>query len=131
VRKKFASQTKDAQPASSQSTVWELVHDPARLAALTPDGRTRLERIRPVLAAALAGRQRSSLRNAVEGTWLALGGPACAASGTELEDAETYLDHLESKEEAGAIADLDAFEQASISSTLCRTWPPATTPCRS
>jgi ATP-dependent helicase/nuclease subunit A len=94
-----------------QSTVWELMHDPARFAALTPDGRLRLERVRPVLAATLAGRQRSSLRDAVEGTWLALGGPACAGSETDLEDAEAYLDHLESKEEAGAIADFQAFEQ--------------------
>ena len=100
------------EPITSQSTVWELMCDPARLAALTPDGRTRLARIRPVLGAALAQRQRSSLRDAVEGTWLALGGPACAASATELEDAETYLDHLESEEEAGAIADFEAFEQS-------------------
>ena len=99
------------EPISSQSTAWELMHDAVRLAALTPDGRTRLERVRPVLAAALAQRQRSSLRDAVEGVWLALGGPACAASATELEDAESYLDHLESKEEAGAIADFAAFEQ--------------------
>ena len=88
------------------------MHDPARLAALSADARLRLARIRPVLAAALAERQRSSLRDAVEGTWLALGGPACAASETDLEDAEAYLDHLESKEEAGAIADFEAFEQS-------------------
>jgi ATP-dependent exoDNAse (exonuclease V) beta subunit len=99
------------QPLSSHSTVWELLHDPARLAALTPDGRLRLARARTVLAAALAARQRSSLRDAVEGSWLALGGPACAASATELEDAETYLDHLESEEDAGAIADFGVFAQ--------------------
>jgi len=100
------------EPVSGQSTVWELMHDPHRLAALTPDGRARLARIRPVLAAALAERQRSLLRDAVEGTWLALGGPACAGSETDLEDAGAYLDHLESKEEAGAIADFEAFEQS-------------------
>ena len=100
------------EPLSSQSTVWELMHDSPRLTALSADARLRLARIRPVLAAALAGRQRSSLRDAVEGTWLALGGPACAASATDLEDAEAYLDHLESKEEAGAIADFEAFEQS-------------------
>jgi len=94
-----------------QLTLWELMHDPARLAALSADAHLRLERIRPVLAAALGGRQRSSLRDAVEGSWLALGGPACAVSAIDLEDAESYLDHLESKEEAGAIADLEAFEQ--------------------
>jgi len=113
-----ASQTGQApvdplpQPLSSQSTVWELMHDPARLAALGADARLRLARVRPVFAAALAGRQRSSLRDAVEGCWLALGGPACSASATDLEDAEAYLDHLESKEEAGAIADFHAFEQS-------------------
>lgn len=100
-----------AEPISSQSTVWELMQDVRRGEALSADARLRLARIRPVLAAALAARQRSSLRDAVEGTWLALGGPACAASATELEDAESYLDHLESKEEAGAIADFAAFEQ--------------------
>jgi ATP-dependent exoDNAse (exonuclease V) beta subunit len=109
-----AGQAGDAlpEPLSSQSTVWELMRDQARLAALSADGRLRLERIRPIIAAALAARQRSSLRDAVEGTWLALGGPACAESATELEDAATYLDYLESKEEAGAIADFAAFEQS-------------------
>jgi len=101
-----------SEPLSSQSTLWELMHDPARIAALTPDGRTRLARIRPVFADALAQRQRSSLRDTVEGTWLALGGPACAGSETDLEDAESYLDHLESREEAGAIADFEVFEQS-------------------
>jgi ATP-dependent exoDNAse (exonuclease V) beta subunit len=100
------------EPLSSQSTLWELMHDPARLAALGADARLRLARVRLVFAAALAGRQRSSLRDAVEGCWLALGGPACAASATDLEDAEAYLDHLEAKEEAGAIADFEAFEQS-------------------
>lgn len=95
---------------SSQSTLWELLHDPLRLAALSADARSRLARIQPVLAAALDHRQRSSLRDAVEATWLALGGPACAGSATDLEDAETYFDHLESEEEAGAIADFAAFE---------------------
>jgi ATP-dependent helicase/nuclease subunit A len=100
------------EPLSSQSTLWELMHDPRRVAALSADGRLRLDRVRPVLAATLARRQRSSLRDAVEGTWLALGGPACAGSETDLEDAETYLDHLESREEAGAVADFEAFEQS-------------------
>jgi ATP-dependent helicase/nuclease subunit A len=99
------------EPISRLSPLLDLMHDRRRIAALSADARLRLERIRPVLAAALAARQRSSLRDAVEGTWLALGGPACAGSETDLEDAETYLDHLESKEEAGAIADFEAFEQ--------------------
>ncbi|MFH1043510.1 MAG: UvrD-helicase domain-containing protein [Pseudomonadota bacterium] len=92
-------------------TIWSAINSDRVLEGLSADARLRLARVRPVLAAALADRQRSSLRDAVEGTWLALGAPACAASETELEDAETYLAHLESKEEAGAIADFEAFEQ--------------------
>jgi len=99
------------EPVSSRSTLWELLQDARRIAALSADARRRLARVQPVLAAALAARQRQSLRDAVEGAWLALGGPACAASATDLEDAATYLDHLEAREEAGAIADFEAFEQ--------------------
>ena len=93
-------------------TIWCAINDERVLLRLSADARLRLARVRPVLAVALAGRQRAALRDAVEGSWLALGGPACAGSETELEDAETYLDHLESMEEAGAIADFEAFEQS-------------------
>ena len=94
------------------ASVWEALHDPARVAAMSADGRRRLERTREVLERALAGRRRSSLRVAVEGTWLALGGPACVEGPTDLEDAEIFLDHLEASESAGALPDLAAFEQS-------------------
>jgi len=101
----------DSDANAGRATVWELLHDARRFAALSADGRLRCARILPVLAAALDECQRRSLRDAVEATWLALGGPAGVGSATELEDAESYLDHLEAKEEAGAIADFAAFEQ--------------------
>ena len=100
------------EPISSQSTVWELMHDASHLATLSADGRARLERTRPVLAACMARRLRASLRDQVEGAWLALGGPACAADDTDLEDADIYLDHLETFEEAGAITDSAAFDES-------------------
>ncbi|MCX7141677.1 MAG: UvrD-helicase domain-containing protein [Proteobacteria bacterium] len=100
------------EPISSQSTVWELMHDASHLATLSADGRARLERTRPVLAACMARRLRASLRDQVEGAWLALVGPACAADDTDLEDADIYLDHLETFEEAGAITDSAAFDES-------------------
>jgi ATP-dependent helicase/nuclease subunit A len=93
-------------------TLWEAVCDETRLAALSPDGRVRLERAREVLSRCLAERRRAGLRDTVEGAWLALSGPACVESDTDLEDAEIYLDHLESAEEAGGLADLAAFEES-------------------
>jgi ATP-dependent helicase/nuclease subunit A len=93
-----------------QHTLWAAMNDAARVARLSADGRERLERTRAVLAHAIAGRRRTSLRGAVEGTWLALGGPACVEGETELEDADIFLDHLEQAEEGGALGDLAAFE---------------------
>src|SRR5258708_20555177 len=68
------------------------------------------EVIRGVLLSRVESRRRASLRDSVEGAWLALGGPACVEDATDLEDAQIYLDHLESVEDAGVLRDLDAFE---------------------
>ncbi len=92
-------------------TVAEMLGDERRLARLGADGRARIERVRPVLAHAMAERLRGSLRERVEAAWLALGGPACVEDDTDLEDAEIYLDYLEDSEEAGEIADLAALEE--------------------
>jgi ATP-dependent exoDNAse (exonuclease V) beta subunit len=73
-------------------TVWELLR-----------GAPEAERLRAALEPALAGRGRGTLRSRVEGAWLALGGPACVADPTELEDAEVYLDALERLEQAGEV----------------------------
>src|SRR5688572_16436523 len=76
-------------------TIWELIKDDLFLADFTR-----------ILAPAIANRARGSLRERVEGVWLALGGPACVADKTELEDAERYLDELEKLEEHGPLTDL-------------------------
>src|SRR2546429_7034131 len=51
----------------------------------------RSERFTRILAPAIANRSRGSLRDRVEGVWLALGGPACVEDATDLEDAEIFL----------------------------------------
>jgi ATP-dependent exoDNAse (exonuclease V) beta subunit len=94
-----------------QRTLWELMNDGALAAALSADGRARLERVRAVLDSALGDRCRGSFRARVAGAWFALSGPACVDSETDLEDAEIYFDHLEAHEEAGEIADTAAFEE--------------------
>ncbi|HEV7821213.1 MAG TPA: 3'-5' exonuclease, partial [Burkholderiales bacterium] len=62
-------------------------------------------RVRCVLDQALAQRLRSTLRDCVEGVWLALGGPACCEHSTELEDAEIFFDELSAQDEAGDLVD--------------------------
>jgi len=82
-------------------TVWELIRDDLFL-----------ERFTRILAPAIANRERGSLRDRVEGVWLALGGPACVAGKTDLEDAEIYLDELEKLEEGGALHDPAALRES-------------------
>jgi ATP-dependent exoDNAse (exonuclease V) beta subunit len=75
-------------------TIWELTKDDLFLSQFTS-----------ILAPAIENRSRGSLRDRVEGVWLALGGPACVADKTDLEDAEIYLDELERLESAGVVPD--------------------------
>ena len=95
----------------ARQTVWELMNDEARVAALSADGRARLSRVRAVFGAAIEERSRGSLRERVAGAWFALAGPACVEDATDLEDAEIYFDYLGSHEEAGEVADMAAFEE--------------------
>jgi ATP-dependent exoDNAse (exonuclease V) beta subunit len=73
-------------------TVWELVQSAPGLA-----------RFRAAIAPALDNRLRGTLRDRVEAAWLRLGGPACVADATDLDDADVYLDALEDLEEAGEV----------------------------
>ena len=82
-------------------TIWERIKDDLFLADFTR-----------ILAPAVANRERGALRDRVEGVWLALGGPACVADKTELEDAERYLDELEKLEEQGPLTDLSRVHDA-------------------
>jgi len=98
--------------ADKNTTLWEALRDDVRLAELSSDGLARALRTREIMSRALAQRRRASLRDIVEGAWLALGGPACVLGTIDLEDAQTYLDHLEAVEESGALGDLADFEQS-------------------
>jgi ATP-dependent exoDNAse (exonuclease V) beta subunit len=100
-----------ALAGGDERTVPELVGDPARLAALDADARQRLGRVAAILAGALAQRLRGTLRERVEGAWLALGGPACLDGPADLEDAETFFDRLDAIEEAGDLADGARLEE--------------------
>jgi ATP-dependent exoDNAse (exonuclease V) beta subunit len=82
-------------------TIWESIKDDLFLSQFTS-----------ILAPAVANRGRRGLRESVEGIWLALGGPACVADKTELEDAERYLDTLESLEAEGPLTDLSRLRDA-------------------
>ncbi|MCW8926441.1 MAG: UvrD-helicase domain-containing protein, partial [Xanthomonadales bacterium] len=77
---------------------------------LSDDGERRLQRIGPLLLQAVNRHGRQSLRSLVESTWIALGGPACLSNASEMDDAATYFDLLESMQDEGLPIDREALE---------------------
>jgi ATP-dependent helicase/nuclease subunit A len=94
-----------------ERTIFDLLSDPEKLAALSPDGRSRALRAQEMLAAAVASVGRMPLRELVEQTWLALGGPAALREPNQLEDAETYLNLVAEFDEGGIIRDFSLLEE--------------------
>jgi ATP-dependent helicase/nuclease subunit A len=92
-----------------KSALWDLLRDESRVQQLNPEGRRRLNRVRSAIEPALEKRS-FSMRSRIEGAWLALGGPACAASAAEMENAKAFFDLLDEMDQGGAL-DLEAFER--------------------
>lgn len=93
-------------------TIWEAMHRSHRLSALSADGRARVERVSAILERALSLRGRVSLRECVERTWHALGGPATVSGESVLQDAASYFDRLELIERNGDLEDSAQLEVA-------------------
>ena len=83
--------------------------NPAGGAAVSAEGRQRLQRVAPILGRALEQSGRVAIRELVETTWLHLGGPACALNDSEIKDARTYFALLESLENEGLPIDRDSI----------------------
>jgi ATP-dependent exoDNAse (exonuclease V) beta subunit len=93
------------------AAVWDLMNDDGTVARLSPDGRTRLQRMRAMLDRCIAGRRRAPLRRWVEGAWLALGGPACVENAADLDDALAFLGQLDELDEGGGLTDFEALAE--------------------
>ncbi len=89
-----------ALAAGESRAIAELLMEDARVAALSADGRQRLQECWPLLHAALHDVGSKPLRDIVQGLWLALGGPAAAGSEAGLDDAQMFFRLLQSLEDA-------------------------------
>ena len=78
-----------------QRTIWQLMHDESRFAALSDDGRRRLLHLRQVVGLALAERERQPPRRWLEGVWLMLGGPRCLEAAEALADVDAFFSLVE------------------------------------
>lgn len=82
------------------------------IAAISAPGKQILSRVAPLLCNAWQQRRRKSLRIAIEGLWLALGGSYGLENQYELNSCIDFLNLIEKFESAGEITDWRAFELA-------------------
>ena len=92
------------------STVWELLQDHDRVAALSKYGQQAVQRAHTVLALLTAARRTQSLRDLVERAWFALGGPGIIDDDYAVENVYRYFDVLQKMERAGSLVDVGELE---------------------
>ncbi|MGQ9424652.1 UvrD-helicase domain-containing protein [Gilvimarinus sp. F26214L] len=96
---------------TAQPLLWgQILH--CERVGLSAPGLALVQRLREVLIAALAQKGRKPLRQWVEGTWLALGGPAAIANPAELHSPQHYFALLDQHARGGDMDDWDDFENA-------------------
>ena len=79
---------------------------------LSSDGAGAVERIVEVLTATIAHRRRKPLRQWLEGTWLALGGPAAVSNTDELYSVGQFFDLLEQHTQGSHDVDWELLNEA-------------------
>lgn len=94
----------------TRSTVWELLQDADRLAALSESGRAPIERTRSVLSALVAPRRVQSLRDLVESVWMRLGGPAILDDEYAVGNVYRYFEVLDKLQRRGSLDDVAELE---------------------
>ncbi|MBC7984155.1 MAG: UvrD-helicase domain-containing protein, partial [Candidatus Obscuribacterales bacterium] len=94
--------------------LWQKLNDRQQVTRLSTDGRQRVARILPVVQVAVAERGRSNLRDCIERTWHALGGPATVTTAASLDDSSAFFARLEKVERNGDIEDIVRLEESLI-----------------
>jgi ATP-dependent helicase/nuclease subunit A len=94
----------------SASTVWELLQNKDRLSAVSEFGQAAIRRAHSTLALLVAPRRTRGLRDLVERTWFALGGPGILDDDYAVENVYRYFDVLQSLERGGSLIDVGELE---------------------
>jgi ATP-dependent exoDNAse (exonuclease V) beta subunit len=90
-----------ADDGDDWATVPDLLAASTRLEHLSEDGRMRAAALWRLASSALQDRGRRSLREWIEGLWLALGGPAILPDDAAADDVEVFFRLLEKLDEGG------------------------------
>ena len=100
--------------------IWNILKTGEWQTRLSPDGIGRLERLIPVLFDAIDRRGTLAVPRWVEGVWIAIAGPACLETRTDLEAAAAYLDLLEQ-----SMVGLDIRDERKFADDIARLFAPS------
>jgi ATP-dependent helicase/nuclease subunit A len=93
-----------------RSMVIELLRDDERIARLSTHAQDAIAASLPLLEQLIAARPSRTLRDLVEDTWLALGGPAILDDQYAVDNVYRYFDVLAKHERHGSLDDVAALE---------------------
>ena len=100
--------------------IWDILKTGEWQTRLSPDGIGRLERLIPVLSDAIDRRGTLAVPRWVEGVWIAIAGPACLETRTDLEAAAAYLYLLEQ-----SMVGLDIRDERKFADDIARLFAPS------
>ncbi len=96
--------------ASMRVSPWQALQDHEQVPGLSADAGIILQRGLPVLIQARSRRRRLPLREWLEKTWLALGGPVALADAHMLPSIRHFFDLVEEFDDQGDVTDIHRFE---------------------
>ncbi|HOY69769.1 MAG TPA: UvrD-helicase domain-containing protein [Methylotenera sp.] len=92
------------------ATIWQLMHEYARLQRLSADGLLRLNHVKNVFTHAFSAQGRQPARRWVESTWLQLGGGKCLVDAGDNRDVQAFFDLVEKTARRGTL-DIAVLEE--------------------
>ncbi len=92
--------------------IWPQLQHHAKIPGISNAGQQILARVVPLLQQTMAERYRKPLRQWIEGTWLALGGPATLLDENDRDNIQSFFALLDKHQQGGSIGDWQVFHQA-------------------
>lgn len=98
--------------ARPKEVIWSVIQDQTVIDKISADGQQRLAQFNQVVEEVIKNRLRQSLRKQIEGSWLALAGPANLTEAIDLEAAELFFQLLERLDKGADLIDFAQLELA-------------------
>jgi ATP-dependent helicase/nuclease subunit A len=94
------------------AVIWPQLELHGQIDDVSENGKKILARVVPILKQALQERYRKPLRQWLEGTWFALGGPAALLDANDRDNINSFFALIDRHQQGGSIRDWQAFNNA-------------------